>query len=84
MARSWCIWCEPPESWWASKEKRMFWIHEKCFEEFNDAISDLKSMKKRLDERESTEEISRFIKRMEVFKSKWDNTTEALKSKGFL
>jgi hypothetical protein len=59
-----------------------FMIHPDCFHELSDLKDDIESTKKRLERGESTEEISRFIKRMEKFDKRWEGTQQILKEIG--
>ncbi|UCD07128.1 MAG: hypothetical protein JSW41_04855 [Candidatus Aenigmatarchaeota archaeon] len=75
-----CLWCETGDE--DDLEDGMFSIHPSCFHKMSDAKDDIKSVKKRLDRGETTEEIVRFIKRMEDFDRRWEGTENLLKEMG--
>jgi len=75
MTRAYCIWCETGDG---QPKPDMFWIHIDCFHKLSDFLDDFKSVKKRLEEGESTEEISRFLNRMRDFNERWDKTIKII------
>lgn len=76
----WCIMHDTPPD--IEVDDGFFQICEPCFTKLSDLHDDIKSLKKRLDRRESTEEISRFIERMEKFDKRSEGTQQILKELG--
>jgi hypothetical protein len=70
MSIKYCIWCEIGNE----PEGDYFWIHKHCFEAICDTSSDIEHVKKMLDEKKSIPEIIDFLKSMEDFRRRWNNS----------
>lgn len=85
MVKAWCIWCEVGQD--SDKLKSgYYWIHIDCAQKLMECDSDLKSIKEMLlgihtrnkKDEDKLNVVYEFIKDMEDFKRRWDNTIALL------
>jgi len=87
--KAWCIWCEDGDRYPPMyKRNGMVWIHEKCANQLMDINQDIKSIKEMLKgvhprnkkEKDRLKVVVDFIKDMEDFRKRWDNTIKMIKN----
>jgi len=78
MTKMFCFWCETGRIPRNLEEKGFVWMHLECFMNITNLHHDIKSIKERLEGRNS-EPVERFIKRMEEFDKRVKNTLHYFK-----